>query len=210
MSQIELIQTALMRAYYLGQTYWQQADSEFTSEHKKADATQRAVKKLVDETCQAIEQAEKVEPISSILTKWKTGMICGQDAMVLLFRHYSSNPAAPTAPAQPAVDVNEMVNRFLGWKFPRDFAPDGAIRFLMKGRYEGFDLPQCWPVGTNLFTADQAKAMFEHCLATAPAQKPLTPAMLIDATLSASASGLISGTTNWAAHMLQHIKGASL
>ena len=54
----------------------------------------------IDDLRQAIEQAEKVEPISSILTKWKTGMICGQDAMVLLFRHYSSDPATPTTPAQ--------------------------------------------------------------------------------------------------------------
>ena len=61
---IELIRTALRRAYHLGQTYWQQADSEFTSQHKKADATQRMFKELVDETCQAIEQAEKLEPVA--------------------------------------------------------------------------------------------------------------------------------------------------
>ena len=69
---------------------------------------------------QAIEQAEKQEPISSILTKWKTGMICGQDAMVLLFRHYSSDPATPTAPAQPAPG-NTTCN-------PHPDAPHGFVR----------------------------------------------------------------------------------
>ena len=50
-------------------------------------------------------QAAHDEFVSDMLTKWKTGMICGQDAMILLFRHYSSNPAAPApvqAGAQPA------------------------------------------------------------------------------------------------------------
>jgi hypothetical protein len=65
------------------------------------DGPDNNVHEAVDLLCQAIEQAGKVEPISSILTKWKTGMICGQDAMVLLFRHYSSDPATPKAPAQP-------------------------------------------------------------------------------------------------------------
>ena len=64
------------------------------------DGPDNGVQEAVDALTQAIEQAEKVEPISSILTKWKTGMICGQDAMVLLFRHYSSDPATPTTPAQ--------------------------------------------------------------------------------------------------------------
>lgn len=47
------------------------------------------------------QPAPKQEPLSSILTKWKTGMICGQDAMVLLFRHYSSNPTVQAQPAKP-------------------------------------------------------------------------------------------------------------
>jgi hypothetical protein len=62
--------------------------------------------------------------------------------------------------------VQDAVNRFLGWKLPEDFAPDCGISFKREGDYEH---PQ-WgrakfePVGTNLLTATQAKAMFEHCL----------------------------------------------
>lgn len=36
----DLIFNALGRSYSLGQTYWQQADSDFTSQHRKADQTQ--------------------------------------------------------------------------------------------------------------------------------------------------------------------------
>ena len=76
--------------------------------------------------------------------------------------------AAPVAvQAVPAV-TDEMVNRFLCWKLPRGFYPDGGITFSMKGRYEGFPLPDCWPIGTNLLTADQAREMLEHVIAAAP------------------------------------------
>jgi hypothetical protein len=44
---------------------------------------------------------------------------------------------------------NEMVDRFLAWELPRDFAPN---------------LPS-WPIGTNLLTADQAKQMLNHITA---------------------------------------------
>ena len=76
--------------------------------------------------------------------------------------------AAPVAvQAVPAV-TDEMVNRFLCWKLPRGFYPDGGITFSMKGRYEGFPLPDCWPIGKNLLTADQAREMLEHVIAAAP------------------------------------------
>lgn len=76
----------------------------------------------------------------------------------------------PLFTAPQAVAVETMVTRFLGWKLPRYFAPDGGITFHLSNN-EGFDLPQCWPIGTNLLTADQAKAMFQHCLGgTQPVQ----------------------------------------
>lgn len=37
---INELEVALKRAYALGQTYWQQADSDYTSQHRKADETQ--------------------------------------------------------------------------------------------------------------------------------------------------------------------------
>jgi hypothetical protein len=46
-----------------------------------------------------------------------------------------------------------MVDRFLSWKLPEDFAPDGGVCFEGGG-----------PIGTNLFTATQAEAMIRHLL----------------------------------------------
>lgn len=58
--------------------------------------------------------------------------------------------------------TDEMVSRFLSWKLPKDFHPDGGMVFIpTKGR--GYDSLH-WPVGTNLLTAQQAREMLEHVI----------------------------------------------
>lgn len=64
----------------------------------------------------------------------------------------------PVAPIDPGQAV-EMSNRFLGWKLPREFSPDSGISFTPHAE------AHCWPTGTNLLNASQAKSMFEYCLA---------------------------------------------
>ena len=54
--------------------------------------------------------------------------------------------------------IREMANRFLSWKLPADFSPDGGIS------YEPFGFEGCEPTGTNLFTASQAEMMVRHML----------------------------------------------
>lgn len=76
---------------------------------------------------------------------------------------------------QQAIDIDAMVSRFLSWTLPKDFAPDGRVKFdrvfLVFDGFDGAkpidisDAPDhYWPTGTNLFTAEQAKAMIEHML----------------------------------------------
>ena len=57
--------------------------------------------------------------------------------------------------------TREMVDRFLCWKLPYDFHPDGYISFS-----PGHATPEShyWPVGTNLLTSTQAAAMLDHVL----------------------------------------------
>ena len=50
----DLVSKALRRAWQLGQTYWQQADSEYQSHWKKADATQATFDQLIEDTRAAI------------------------------------------------------------------------------------------------------------------------------------------------------------
>lgn len=60
--------------------------------------------------------------------------------------------------------IKHMVNRFLQWKLPEDFHPDGGISF--KREYnENTPWPRkAEPVGTNLLDATQAEAMIHHLI----------------------------------------------
>ena len=51
---LAMVSKALREAYNLGQRYWQQADSEYISQHKKADDTRAKFLALVEETCSAL------------------------------------------------------------------------------------------------------------------------------------------------------------
>lgn len=51
------IKLALRKAFNLGQTYWQQADSEYVSQHKKANATREKLEELITEAEEALSAA---------------------------------------------------------------------------------------------------------------------------------------------------------
>ena len=81
-----------------------------------------------------------------------------------------SAPSEPSAPRVPDDMIEQAVTRFLSWKLPKDFRPDGGMVFIpTKGR--GYDSPY-WPCGTNLLNAQQARNMLRHVLAAAPEAKP--------------------------------------
>lgn len=66
--------------------------------------------------------------------------------------------------------TEEMVSRFLSWKLPEDFHPDAGISFSPHYNVEynaklGLPPQRHDPIGTNLLTATQARAMLEHVLA---------------------------------------------
>jgi hypothetical protein len=52
----EELRSALRLAFNLGQTYWQQADSDYTSQWKKADVTLAKFKQLVEDTVSSFEE----------------------------------------------------------------------------------------------------------------------------------------------------------
>lgn len=60
--------------------------------------------------------------------------------------------------------IKYMVDRFLCWRLPENFSPDGGISF--KRTYnEHTAYPMKYePVGTNLLDASQADAMVRHMI----------------------------------------------
>lgn len=58
--------------------------------------------------------------------------------------------------------IKHMVDRFLMWSLPEGFNPDGGITFEKIAGASGPHPFTREPVGTNLFTADQATEMVRH------------------------------------------------
>lgn len=77
----------------------------------------------------------------------------------------------PTPSTFQDAQINHMVNRFLSWTLPVNFAPDAGITYAGKNHPNHPD-----PSGTNLFDAVQAKEMVRHMLGGLSAQiEPPTP-----------------------------------
>lgn len=92
----------------------------------------------------------------SLDIQWPSGKLC-MDGQIS-DKQYAAICKILSPDNRQIPDVSEMVNRFLGWKLPQDFSPDCGISFKQ------LNYPSSWPIGTNLFTAAQAKAMFEYVL----------------------------------------------
>ncbi|ANW00657.1 hypothetical protein [Bradyrhizobium icense] len=64
--------------------------------------------------------------------------------------------------------VRHMVNRFLNWKLPENFNPDGGISFERLGNKGTPHEYRREPIGTNLLDAVQADAMVCHMIEGLP------------------------------------------
>lgn len=60
--------------------------------------------------------------------------------------------------------IKHMVDRFLRWKLPENFNPDGGISFRKTFNEHTAHPMKHEPSGTNLFHAHQAEAMVRHML----------------------------------------------
>jgi dTMP kinase len=71
-----------------------------------------------------------------------------------------------TESSQCKLDVRAMAQRFMGWSLPRGFSPDCGISF--DGRKDDeFNKNKTWPIGTNLFSVEQAEGMLNYVLSGA-------------------------------------------
>jgi len=104
----------------------------------------------------------KIEQIEAYVRGIEAGIDVRLETVAELLTEYAADLRARKAGVP---DVEDMVNRFLGWRLPDDFAPDAGISFDPGPTQL---LPHCWPTGTCLFTAAQAEQMIRHMLAASP------------------------------------------
>ena len=65
--------------------------------------------------------------------------------------------------------IKHMVDRFLGWRLPENFNPDGGISFKKAINEDRPSWPQKnEPTGTNLFDATQAEEMIRYMIEGTP------------------------------------------
>lgn len=64
--------------------------------------------------------------------------------------------------------IKRMVDRFLSWRLPNDFSPDGGISFEPIGNAGTGNAYTRQPTGTNLLDYNQATAMVAHMLEGIP------------------------------------------
>ena len=89
-----------------------------------------------------------------------------------------SHAVADGGPSMTDEQIKHMAERFLGWKLPENFNPDGGIRFTPlanagMGQYEYRYRRQ--PTGTNLFDFTQAVEMVRHMVEGLPAMNRREP-----------------------------------
>lgn len=65
--------------------------------------------------------------------------------------------------------IKHMVDRFLGWRLPEGFHPDGGVSFERVGNAGTVHEYRRQPMGTNLLDATQAEAMVRYMLEGLPA-----------------------------------------
>ena len=68
--------------------------------------------------------------------------------------------------------IKHMANRFLVWKIPDSFSPDGGIKLDPIGNKGSAHEYRHQPVGTNLFTYTEAVAMVRHMVEGLPEDSP--------------------------------------
>lgn len=66
--------------------------------------------------------------------------------------------------ALEAAQIKHMVDRFLSWKLPENFSPDGGVSFEPLGNKGTTYEFKREPSGTNLLDATQAEAMVRHMI----------------------------------------------
>lgn len=93
--------------------------------------------------------------------------------------------------------IKHMIDRFLGWRLPENFNPDGGVSFQKIGN-EG--TPHAYarePSGTNLFDATQAQAMIRYLVDGMPLTAPAPDEAASELTAMTKERDAFRNMTKW-------------
>ena len=167
----ELIRKAMRKAYSLGQTYWQQADSEFTSHHKKADATHTKFITLVEETAALLSSdAQPSEWVGLTPAEagalWKVGMTPHEYAQAVFNKLREKNAGKLFEDSLFFHEVKNSSNKLAPWLSAALEDPNSCSEFKAAIEWwfqSGITDKKHWPeagktVGINGLTHEEESA----------------------------------------------------
>ena len=126
---LAMVSKALREAYNLGMMYWQQADSEYISQHKKADDTRAKFLALVEEACaalaagQATAAKEEAPANMQVTEKMRAAGDCAWMTADRVDSARVFRAMLAAAPGQPAAEPAKPI----GYLNPKVLGPDGKI-----------------------------------------------------------------------------------
>jgi hypothetical protein len=82
------------------------------------------------------------------------------------------DPAKEGVSPMNDAQIKHMVQRFLGWRLPEAFNPDGGISFKKTFNEHTAHPMKHEPTGTNLFDAQQAEQMVRYLIEGLPRVSP--------------------------------------
>jgi len=88
------------------------------------------------------------------------------------YRYAQTPPAGERCPTMTNSQIKHMIDRFLGWRLPENFNPDGGISFVSTGNTGTPHEYKHNPTGTNLLDATQAEEMIRYMVEGMPHDKP--------------------------------------
>ncbi len=99
--------------------------------------------------------------------RWTMNQLC-QDCFAAAPADQSDTDKTPGITIMTNEQIKHLVDRFLGWRLPDNFRPDGGISYRGAGP-ESAQKPTLYgPTGTNLFDAVQAEAMIRYLMCAPP------------------------------------------
>jgi hypothetical protein len=97
---------------------------------------------------------------------------------------------------EEAAMVKRMVDRFLAWRLPKPWSPDGGISY-QRPNYVHLPTDSDWPIGTNLFDATQAEAMIRHMLNLPASNFQITRCLKESPIMTSERDELACALTDW-------------
>jgi hypothetical protein len=131
---------------------------------------QDRVQELLEANNRYLERARTVESEAAADIKQLALVVEGYKdadaAQQKMIRQLTADLASTRAISRALTDadIKRMVERFLQWKLPNDFRPDGGITFERVGNATGPFPFRREPTGTNLFNYQQALEMVRHMI----------------------------------------------